>query len=79
MAEKTMIRQLLSKWGMLSTEMAQAYDADMAVINEDGSKEYVDNQPDVIDSEEINQEVQNAQQEAPEQSNAGSVAGELFG
>ena len=79
MAEKTMIRQLLSKWGMLSTEMAQAYDADMAVINEDGSKEYVDNQPDVIDSEEINQEVQNAQQEAPEQSNAGSVASELFG
>lgn len=79
MAEKTMIRQLLSKWGMLSTEMAQAYDADMAVINEDGSKEYVDNQPDVIDSEEINQEVQNAQQEAPEHSNAGSVAGELFG
>lgn len=79
MAEKTMIRQLLSKWGMLSTEMAQAYDADMAVINEDGSKEYVDNQPNVIDSEEINQEVQNAQQESPEQSNAGSVAGELFG
>lgn len=53
MAEKTMIRQLLSKWGMLSIEMAQAYDADMAVINEDGTKDYVDNAPDVIDMEPI--------------------------
>lgn len=44
MAEKTMIRQLLSKWGMLSVEMAQAYDSDMAVINEDGTKTYVENE-----------------------------------
>ena len=53
MAEKTMIRQLLSKWGMLTTELAQAYDADMAVINEDGTKNYVENEPeaDVIDAE----------------------------
>lgn len=57
MAEKTMIRQLLSKWGMLSTEMAQAIDADMAVINEDGTKSYVDNEQeaDVIDMEPIEQ------------------------
>lgn len=38
---------------MLSIEMAQAYDADMAVINEDGTKDYVDNAPDVIDMEPI--------------------------
>lgn len=50
MAEKTMIRQLLSKWGMLSTEMAQAYDADLAVIREDGTKDYVETESDnVID------------------------------
>lgn len=48
MAEKTMIRQLLSKWGMLSTDMIQAYDADMAVIGEDGTKSYVDNYEDNI-------------------------------
>ena len=43
MAFKTMLRQLLSKWGILSTEMQEAFDNDMAVINEDGSKTYVDN------------------------------------
>lgn len=48
MAYKTMLRQLISKWGIMSIEMANAIDADMAVINDDGSKEYVDTE-DVID------------------------------
>lgn len=55
MAEKTMIRQLLSKWGMLTTELAQAYEADMAVINEDGTATYVEND-DVIDMPDAPQE-----------------------
>lgn len=42
MAIKTMIRQLISKWGIMSIEMQQAYEADQAVIREDGSKDYVD-------------------------------------
>ena len=42
MAEKTLIKHLLSKYGILSTELIQAVDADMAVINEDGSKNYVE-------------------------------------
>ena len=42
MAEKTMIRQLLSKWALLSTEMAMGLDADNTVINENGTKEYVE-------------------------------------
>lgn len=42
MAYKTMIRQLLSKWGMLSADLIKAYEGDMAVINEDGSANYVD-------------------------------------
>jgi len=42
MAYKTMLRQLISKWGVMSIEMQNAYEADMAVINEDGSKNYVD-------------------------------------
>lgn len=47
MAYKTMLRQLISKWGIMSIDMASAIDADMAVINEDGTKDYVDNDPDV--------------------------------
>lgn len=43
MAYKTMLRQLISKWGIMSTEMQNAYESDMAVINEDGTKDYVDN------------------------------------
>lgn len=63
MAYKTMLRQLISKWGIMSIDMITAMDADMAVINEDGTKDYVDNQPDVIDVEPI-QEAQKPQ-EAP--------------
>lgn len=44
MAYKTMLRQLISKWGIMSIDMVNAMDADMAVIREDGSKQYVDNQ-----------------------------------
>lgn len=44
MAYKTMLRQLISKWGIMSIEMASAIDADMAVINEDKTKTYVDNE-----------------------------------
>ena len=48
MAFKTMLRQLISKWGVMSIEMQQAYEGDMAVINEDGTKDYIDNQEDII-------------------------------
>lgn len=55
MAFKTMLRQLISKWGIMSIEMVTAMDSDMAVIREDGTKEYVDNiedeQPIIIDGE----------------------------
>ena len=43
MAFKTMLRQLISKWGIMSVDMQQAYENDMAYIKEDGSKEYFDN------------------------------------
>lgn len=46
MAEKTLIKNLLSKWGILSTELIQAMDADMAVINDDGSRSYVETDDD---------------------------------
>ena len=45
MAYKTMLRQLISKWGIMSIDMQNAIDGDMAVIKEDGTKDYIDNQP----------------------------------
>lgn len=42
MAYKTMLRQLISKWGIMSIEMQSALDADMAVIHEDETREYVE-------------------------------------
>ena len=57
MAYKTMLRQLISKWGIMSIEMASAMDSDMAVINPDGTKDYVENETDVIDVTEVSSEV----------------------
>lgn len=42
MAYKTMLRQLISKWGVMSIDMQTALDSDMAVINSDGTKDYVE-------------------------------------
>ena len=48
MAEKTMLKQLLSRWGIMSTELMLAIDADETVINEDGTKNYVETE-EIID------------------------------
>ena len=56
MAYKTMLRQLISKWGIMSIEMQTAFDADYAVINEDGSKNYVETESDVIDVDTLQTE-----------------------
>lgn len=44
MAYKTMLRQLISKWGIMSIDMQQAVEKDMSTINTDGTYEYVENQ-----------------------------------
>ena len=46
MAKKTMLRQLISKWGIMSVDMERAYESDQAVIREDGLPDYIDNVPD---------------------------------
>lgn len=74
MAYKTMLRQLISKWGIMSIDMASAIDADMAVINEDGTKDYVDNDPDVIVVEQPSE----PEQEAPE-TEQNDIQAALFG
>lgn len=43
MAFKTVLRQLISKWGIMSIEMQDAFAKDMAVMKEDGTYDYVDN------------------------------------
>ena len=40
MAKKTLLRQLIGKWGYMSTEMQQAYVADTHVLNDDGTPDY---------------------------------------
>lgn len=59
MAFKTMLRQLISKWGLMSIDMQEALTKDMSVIKEDGTCDYVDNQPivSVPTEEKINTEV----------------------
>lgn len=52
MAYKTMLRQLISKWGIMSIEMSQAIDADMAVFHEDGTKDYVEDEECVVFNQE---------------------------
>ena len=60
----------------MSIEMMSALDADMAVINEDGTKNYVENEPDIIDMEPVEEpQVEPAQE--PETPNDAQMA--LFG
>lgn len=61
MAFKTMLRQLISKWGIMSIEMQNAVEKDMGVINEDGTVDYVDNTP-VVQEEIIEQNDDNIQE-----------------
>lgn len=42
MAYKTMLRQLISKWGIMSIDLQTAFESDNAVIHEDGTKTFVD-------------------------------------
>ena len=84
MAYKTMLRQLISKWGIMSIDLVTAIDADMAVVNEDGSKSYVEveeemnnyteNEPEKI----IDGEVVEKTEKAEEKDNQDDVAAALF-
>lgn len=79
MAYKTMLRQLISKWGIMSIDMASAIDADMAVINEDGTKEYVDNDPDVIVMEQPSEAAHEALAVDPTTGEVNDIQAALFG
>ena len=73
MAYKTMLRQLISKWGIMSIELQTAFEGDMAIINEDGTKDYIETE-DVIGAEIVEQaEPQN------QNANEADAASALFG
>lgn len=82
MAYKTMLRQLISKWGIMSIEMQTAFEGDMAVINEDGSKNYVETEePTIIDAEPgtVTETVNTETGEITEAETATDPAAALFG
>lgn len=70
MGAKTMLKQLLSKWGILSIEMEKAIKADGGVVKENGTIDYVDspeNAPEsqsapavTVEAEIVNPEPQSA-------------------
>lgn len=57
MAYKTMLRQLISKWGVMSIDLQSAIDADMTVIREDGTKDYVENEQDIVQDQAFQETV----------------------
>lgn len=63
MAKKTMLRQLISKWGVMSIEMREAFEKDETIIKEDGTYQYVTEIDDsnVIETkiEEHNESIEN--------------------
>jgi recombination protein RecT len=78
---KTMLRQIISRWGIMSTELQTAFEKDMGVIDESGKVEYVDNpdfenvvdvpaqdQPEIIEPVEEN-EVKTEEKKTKQKSN----------
>ena len=61
MAYKTMLRQLISKWGIMSIDltMQKALESDIAVINDNGTYDYVDS------NEMVNEVIETENQEQP--------------
>lgn len=67
MALKTVIKLLLSKWGILSVDMQRAIQDDQKTFDEDGNGDYGDNKPDAIEAEDpFGQEDKEKAGESPE-------------
>lgn len=67
MGVKTMLRQLISKWGVMSLEMQRAYDADGGVVNQDGSIDYVDTVEAAPQPEPVQVKAEVVQEQIPEE------------
>lgn len=84
MAMKTMLRQLISKWGIMSIDLQTAIDKDMAIIREDGTADYVDHQQETAEedgnivAEQEMKEVISPEQKETEKELASSVESDFF-
>ena len=87
MAYKTMLRQLISKWGIMSIEMQEAYTKDMAEIKMDGDYNYIENNDadipnTVIEAEKLEKEENTTTNEEPKneqpEQTGNSVVDEFF-
>ena len=82
MACKTMLRQLISKWGIMSIEMQRAIESDAGVISENGSVDYIDapvaepEAPAEVQGEVIEAPAESEPQEAPAEEFAELLGGE---
>lgn len=65
MAYKTMLRQLISKWGIMSIEMRTAFENDEAIINNDGTSQPIDAETEIKPNipQQPKEEVINAKEE----------------
>lgn len=66
MALKTVIKLLLSKWGILSVDMQRAIQDDQKTFDENGEEMYGDNQPDIIEAEDPFAAIEQKDEEAEE-------------
>ncbi len=74
MAFKTMLRQLISKWGVMSIDMQQAFENDMTFTDDAGQKHYGETDTDFIEAEVVE-----IPEEKTEPSDNQGAADALFG
>lgn len=81
MAYKTMLRQLISKWGIMSIELQNAFENDMTFTDEAGNVNYTEYDEDVIDMEVVEQpeEPQEEKTESSDNERPASASAALFG
>lgn len=77
MAYKTMLRQLISRWGIMSIEMQSAFENDMTFTDNSGAVKYTEMDAEIIDAEVV--EPQEEKTEYSESEQTADVAGALFG
>jgi recombination protein RecT len=71
MAYKTMLRQLISKWGIMSIDLQQAFEADDHIISEEGTPQEAEEIN--IESEVVNEQPAATPKEAPASADASAA------
>ena len=79
MACKTMLRQLISKWGIMSIEMQRAIESDSGVIGENGTVSFIDAPAEAEKPVEVQGEVVDAPTESETQEAPAEDFAELLG